>query len=194
MNLKKTMTAMIAGTTVLTGLTVPAEAYALPVAGWTQENLSVLKEQNDALDEEEEKQAEAEKKAKKETEEYNRRVSDVGILSEPGKNLTKRGGVFYGPSGKESYYNLPINGVLRNMAAAGYELTYFVRSDGVKMVRDKDGNNYVMAAADLSVRPKGTVVQTSLGKALVVDTGSFVNNGDPYALDIAVAWRVFKRN
>ena len=43
---------------------------------------------------------------------------------------------------------------------------YWIRSDGVKMLGD-----YVMCAADFSYEPRGTITSTSLGTAIVVDTG-----------------------
>ena len=94
-------------------------------------------------------------------------------------------GVFYGPSGKETYYNLPMDGVVRIMREAGYseeEYPYWVRDDGVKMFGD-----YVMVAADLSIRPRGSILECSLGTAIVCDTGEFVET-NPTQLDIAVDW------
>lgn len=99
-------------------------------------------------------------------------------------HLTKRSGVFYGPSGKETYYNLPMGRVINYMRDLGYtteEYPYWVRSDGAKMLGD-----YVMVAADLSVYSKGSIVPTSLGKGIVCDTGAFA--GSSVALDIAVNW------
>ena len=54
--------------------------------------------------------------------------------------------------------------------------------DGVKMLGE-----YVMVAADFSIRPLCTIVPTSLGMGIVVDTGGFVMNNQ-MQLDIAVAW------
>ena len=68
------------------------------------------------------------------------------------------------------------------MEALGYDYKYWIREDGVKMY-----GNYVMCAADLSIRPKGTILQTSLGTGIVCDTGSFVNQ-NRYQLDIATNW------
>lgn len=99
-------------------------------------------------------------------------------------HLTKQAGVFYGPSGKETYYNLPMGRVISYMRDLGYtteEYPYWVRADGAKMLGD-----YVMVAADLSVYSKGTIVPTSLGKGIVCDTGAFA--GGSVALDIAVTW------
>lgn len=98
------------------------------------------------------------------------------------KCLNKTDGVFAGPSGKETYYNLNMWGCIRLMEALGYDYKFWIREDGVKMY-----GKYVMCAADLSIRPKGTILQTSLGTGIVCDTGSFVNQ-NRYQLDIATAW------
>jgi len=59
---------------------------------------------------------------------------------------------------------------------------YWVREDGVKMYGD-----YVMVAADLNTHPRGSLVESSLGTAIVVDTGGFAAS-NPNQLDIATAW------
>lgn len=102
-----------------------------------------------------------------------------------GSVLTQSAGVNYGPSGRETYYNLDMSGVISAMRGLGYseqDYPYWEREDGAKML-----GNYVMVAADLNTRPKGTVLQCSLGSAIVCDTGSFVNS-DAQQLDIAVTW------
>lgn len=96
--------------------------------------------------------------------------------------LTARKGVNKGPSGKETYYNLPMGGVINIMRNMGYTDEYWVREDGVKMFGD-----YVMVAANLSVFPKGSIVPTSLGLGVVCDTGGFAES-NPTQLDIAVTW------
>lgn len=109
----------------------------------------------------------------------------VSDYDENQPHLTKQGGVFYGESGKETYYNLPMGRVINYMRELGYtteEYPYWVRSDGVKML-----GNYVMVAADFSIRPRGTLVKTSLGTGIVVDTGSFAKYNSTM-LDIAVTW------
>lgn len=100
-----------------------------------------------------------------------------------GSTLTKTAGVFYGPSGKETYYNLDMSGVISTMRSLGYTGEYAVRSDGVKTL-----GGYVMVAANLSVYPKGTLVSTSLGTGIVCDTGGFVYNGSGVVFDIATNW------
>ena len=44
-----------------------------------------------------------------------------------------------------------------------------------------------MVAANLGVHPRGSLVETSLGTGIVVDTGGFAE-GNPTQLDIAVDW------
>ena len=100
-------------------------------------------------------------------------------------HLTTFSGVYYGPSGKETYYNLNMSGVvsiMRNMGFDEENYPYWVREDGCKML-----GNYIMVAADLSVRKRGTLVETSLGTALVCDTGSFAASNHNQ-IDIATNW------
>ena len=99
-----------------------------------------------------------------------------------GEVLNRSNGIVRGPIGKESYYNLRMNRVVQIMKDKGYDYEYWVRSDGVKMF-----GPYVMVAADLSIYPKGSLVECSLGTGIVCDTGDFVYSTDR-ALDIAVAW------
>lgn len=99
-----------------------------------------------------------------------------------GPKLTRSKGVNYGPSGKETYYNMRMSGVIRNMRRRGYTGRYWIRNDGAKML-----GSYVMVAANLRVRPFGTKVRTSLGMGIVCDTGSFASS-NPRQLDIAVNW------
>lgn len=102
-----------------------------------------------------------------------------------GQVLNSRVGTIEGPSGKETYYNLPMSGVVSIMRNAGFsedEYPYWVREDGCKMLGD-----YIMVAADLSIRPRGSLIECSLGMAIVCDTGSFIYS-NPYQLDIATTW------
>lgn len=102
-----------------------------------------------------------------------------------GAKLTPAAGAIQGPSGKETYYNLPMQGVINIMRRAGYseaEYPYHVREDGVKML-----GPYIMVAANLKLRPRGTIYQTSLGQAIVCDTGGFAAS-NPTQTDIAVNW------
>ena len=91
-------------------------------------------------------------------------------------------GVVYGPSGKETYYNLDMSGVLNIMRGMGNSDQYWVREDGAKMLGD-----YVIVAANLDNHPRGSLVETSLGTGIVCDTGGFAYQ-DPNQIDIATAW------
>lgn len=109
---------------------------------------------------------------------------DAPIPERP--HLTKSGGVFTGPSGKETYYNLPMGKVISNMRNLGYDVEtypFYVREDGAKMLGE-----FVIIAADYDIRPIGTVVETSLGYGLVCDTGGFASGGVTTQLDIATDW------
>lgn len=109
---------------------------------------------------------------------------DAPIPEQP--HLTKSGGVFAGPSGKETYYNLPMGKVISNMRNLGYDVEtypFYVREDGAKMLGE-----FVIIAADYDLRPVGTVVETSLGYGLVCDTGGFASGGVTTQLDIATDW------
>lgn len=109
--------------------------------------------------------------------------SDTAVSSGwTGPVLTKRAGTVQGPSGKETYYNLNMSGVVRIMRSMGNTDAYWVREDGVKML-----GNYIMCAANLNVHPRGSLVESSLGTCIVCDTGSFAAS-NPNQLDIAVTW------
>lgn len=102
-----------------------------------------------------------------------------------GPILTKEIGGNMGPAGRETYYNLPMQGCINKMRSLGYseeEYPYWIRDDGAKML-----GRYVMIAANWKIRPLGTILETSLGWSIVVDTGDFVADY-PYGVDIAVDW------
>ena len=110
-----------------------------------------------------------------------------------GRVLDSYNGTVNGPSGIETFYNLPMGGVIENMREMGYseeEYPYWERDDGAKMF-----GGYIMVAANTdhlelgSHRPYGTILETSLGTAIVCDTGSFVWE-NPGQVDVAVTWVV----
>lgn len=105
-----------------------------------------------------------------------------GAFDYNGPVLTKSRGTITGPSGKETYYNLNMSGCISIMNSRGFNEPYWVRSDGVKMY-----GYYVMCAAGLGIRPKGSIVESSNGLAIVVDTGGFAAR-NPRQLDLAVTW------
>ena len=99
--------------------------------------------------------------------------------------ITKERGGCMGPSGRETYYNLRMDNCVNYMRELGYdELTYpyWIRDDGAKML-----GLYVMCAANWKTRPRGTIIPTSLGEAIVVDTGEFVADF-PNGVDLATDW------
>lgn len=99
--------------------------------------------------------------------------------------LTRSKGVFNGPSGREKWYNLPMSGVVEIMRSKGYDEIYYpywIREDGVKMLGD-----YVMIAANTELRPKGSILETSLGKGIVCDHCAEAMT-DYTLIDIAVDW------
>lgn len=101
-----------------------------------------------------------------------------------GEILNSKLGTVMGPTGgAETYYNLPMDGVIEKMAQKGYHYDYWIRADGVKMY-----GKYIMLAANLDIYPRGTVLKTTLGLGLVCDTGIYIHE-DPYQIDIAVNWK-----
>ena len=100
-----------------------------------------------------------------------------------GPVLNSKNGVVIGPNGKETYYNLNMSNVVANMKRLGYKGKYWVRDDGCKMF-----GNYIMVAANLKKYPRGSIVDTSLGKGIVCDTGGFASNGSGITFDIATSW------
>lgn len=105
--------------------------------------------------------------------------------SEQTAMLTAAGGVFAGPSGRETWYNLPMSGVISGMRSLGYteeDYPYWIRDDGCKMLGD-----YIMIAASYDIRPKGTIVETSRGFGIVCDTGGFAQHNQTQ-VDLAVSW------
>lgn len=80
---------------------------------------------------------------------------------------------------KETYYDLPMSGVMRACGGGAYT----VRADGAKV----DGNGYVLVAANLSRYPRCSIVETSLGPGKVYDTGGFAAH-NPEQFDLATDW------
>lgn len=129
----------------------------------------------------EEKKAAAEKAAAENT----KKTAGANSVEWNGRCLSKAAGSITGPSGRETYYNLDMSGVVSIMRSAGFseaEYPYAVRGDGVKTL-----GGYVMVAANYGIRPRGSFVQTSLGTGIVCDTGGFASR-NPTQLDIAVTW------
>lgn len=146
---------------------------------------------------EEKKKAEeaaAKKKAEEEKKAAEKKAQEEALYSSPtvdpswdqsGK-LNTFSGVYYGPSGKETYYNLDMGGVIsimRNMGFAEDAYPYWVREDGCKMLGD-----YIMVACNLDLRPRGSLVETSLGTGIVCDTSPVFVGDSATQVDVAVTW------
>ena len=134
---------------------------------------------------EEEARKAAEEAERKEAEEQARKEAEEQASGYSGAVLTRSAGVVYGPSGKETYYNMDMSGVISIMRGMGFDADsypYWVRDDGCKMLGD-----YIICAANLDVHPRGTTVMSSLGLCLVCDTGGFAYS-NPNQLDIATNW------
>ena len=113
-----------------------------------------------------------------------------------GQVLNSTNGRIQGPSGEETYYNLDMSNIVAESQPGGWiyndakahgnegnlSSNYWVREDGCKMMGD-----YIMVAADLNVHPRGSIVQTSLGPGIVVDTGDFAKTNHNQ-IDIATTW------
>lgn len=140
------------------------------------EELKVLQQEYDAeqqrIKEEEERKARKAEEAKHQQEQ----TQNVQKYPSGGGVLTPSGGVNWFNGRKETYYNLNMSQVVANAHAMGIQGEYWVRGDGVKML-----GGYIMAAA--SDLPKGTIVETSLGTAIIVDAGCAAG-----VIDIAVTW------
>jgi hypothetical protein len=75
-----------------------------------------------------------------------------------------------------------MSGIVARLQRNGYEGEYWIREDGCKMY-----GHYIMVAANFELHPYGSVIETSLGLAIVCDTGGFVK-WNPTGIDIATNW------
>lgn len=102
----------------------------------------------------------------------------IGVLS---LVLTAKLGTINYHGHKETWYDLKMDKVVeRADAHFGMTDVYDVRDDGVKTY-----NGFVICAADWSVFPYGTTVETSRGIGIVLDH----HQTDSNVIDIATAWR-----
>lgn len=111
-----------------------------------------------------------------------KQVEVVGVKSNGG--LTQSKGVFFsvdsnGVTHRETYYDLNMSGVMGYCGGGSYT----VRADGAKV----DRAGYILVAANLSIYPRCSTVQTSLGVGKVYDTGGFVSV-HPHGFDLATDW------
>lgn len=96
--------------------------------------------------------------------------------------LTARIGTITFQGHKETWYNLRMDKVVeRTDNALGVTGFYWERDDGVKMY-----GPWVIVAADWSVHPHYSFVETSLGQGIVLDTHT---TDDKELIDIATNWK-----
>ena len=81
---------------------------------------------------------------------------------------------------EERWYNLDMSRVVQTAKKNGIPGSYSVRPDGVKTY-----NGFVICAG--APERYGEIIDTSLGKGLIIDTGEFVEE-DPTMIDIATNW------
>lgn len=105
-----------------------------------------------------------------------------------GTQLTPEMGVnFDCPMYAETWYNLPMDGLISFLYDLGWTGYHWIRSDGVHMWNDGTGD-FVMVGAYLPKYPRGTKLNTSLGPGIVCDTGYFYYGQDQ--IDIATTWAI----
>lgn len=199
--MKKTATIAVSAVCVMSGMTTPILAKETKTKSLVETKVNeintihtdILKKQEEQREKEERARKEAEEKV---AEEQRQKEEQEALANQAeqqtaqttvntswnGSVLSPSAGVNYGPSGKETYYNLDMSGVVSIMRGMGNNDSYWVRGDGCKML-----GNYIMVAANLSVHPRGSLVETSLGTGIVCDTGGFAA-GNANQLDIATSW------
>lgn len=111
-------------------------------------------------------------------------IEVIGLRNDGG-GLTQNKGAQYvtdsqGVSHRETYYDLNMRVVMQSCGQGGY---YTVRPDGAKV----DAQGYILVAANYSIYPKCSFVETSLGTGRVYDTGGFVQRY-PTGFDLATDW------
>lgn len=118
------------------------------------------------------------------TKEPSAQIEVIGIKTGPNALTKSKGAQIFvdsnGVSHRETYYDLPMNVVMRACGQGGY---YTVRADGAKV--DRDG--YVIVAANYGNYLRCSVVETSMGPGKVYDTGGFALR-HPHGFDLATDW------
>lgn len=95
--------------------------------------------------------------------------------------LTARMGTITFQDHKETWYNLQMNKVVeRTDKAFGMTGLYWVRDDGCKMY-----GPWVIVAADWTIHPQYSLIETSRGTGIVLDTHTAE---DRSIVDLAVTW------
>ena len=88
------------------------------------------------------------------------------------------------PDGRtETFYDLPMHKIVQQATEKNIPGEFWIREDGAKMYGD-----FVIVAANFKTHPYGSIVETSLGPGIVLDTGDFAKK-EPYTIDIATDWK-----
>lgn len=104
-----------------------------------------------------------------------------GLITLSAIILTARAGTVNFNGHPETWYNLKMNRIVKRADAYyGLNDVYGVREDGVKTY-----NGFVIVAADWDLHPYGSVVETSRGLGIVLDTHTNTNRE---VVDVATAW------
>jgi len=82
----------------------------------------------------------------------------------------------------ETWYCLPMENVIAQAESKGFTEEWWIRADGCRMY-----SHYIVCAGNYRVHPYGSIVETSRGEGIVLDTGSFAKT-NPEAIDIATVW------
>lgn len=80
----------------------------------------------------------------------------------------------------ETWYNLKMDRVISRAQENGIVNEYWERADGCKMY-----GHYIVVAADWNLHPYGSIIQTSRGEGIVLDTHTA---NDRTTVDLAVTW------
>ena len=83
----------------------------------------------------------------------------------------------------ETWYDLNMTNVIIRAHNNGMYGDYWIDEQGLKRFDD-----YVIVAANWNVHPYGSLVETSRGIGIVLDTGDFTKD-EPYTIDLATAWK-----
>ena len=94
--------------------------------------------------------------------------------------LTARAGRITFNGHTETWYNMRMTYVCQRAQQIGIQGDYWVRDDGVKMY-----GPWVIVAANWDIHPYGTVLETSRGYGMVLDTHTA---DDKEIIDIATNW------
>ena len=140
-------------------------------------------ELNKRIDEVEQAKAEKRRQAEEATAQAVITASYTPDYTAPASGLNPTSGINNFNGHTESYYNLPMDGVIQQARNFGIEGEYWIRDDGIKMYGD-----YVICACNRDIYPLGSLVETSFGTGISLDTGSFIA-WNPGNVDIATSWQ-----